>query len=113
MPTTKSPPKTKMAKESRRATIVMRESDVLTSAEAARFLRVPESAVLDLAGKQEIPGRQIGSDWRFHRAALADWLRAESPTDRLMRHAGAVHDDPNMDAMLRDIYQRRAESRLE
>jgi excisionase family DNA binding protein len=91
----------------------MRDGDVLTSAEAARFLRVPESDVLDLAGRQELPGRQIGSEWRFHRAALADWLRAESPTDRLMRHAGAAQDDPNLEAMLRDIYQRRTESSLE
>ena len=113
MPATKSPPKTKNTKGTRPSTTAMVQGDVLTLAEAARFLRVQESAVLDLAGRQELPGRQIGSEWRFHRDALADWLRAESPTDRLMRHAGAAQDDPNWEAMLRDIYQRRAESSLE
>ena len=113
MPTTKSPSKTKTTKETRRSIIARRESDVLTSGEAARFLRVPESDVLDLAGRQELPGRQIGNEWRFHRTALVDWLRAESPTDRLMRHAGAAQDDPHLETLLRDIYERRAESSIE
>lgn len=90
----------------------MSQSDVLTLTEAAQFLRVSESDVLDLAGRQEMPGRQIGAEWRFHRAALSDWLRAESPTDRLMRHAGVARDDPHLETMLQDIYRRRAESTL-
>jgi len=64
--------------------------EVLTLAEAAAYLRVAEKEVLELARRGDVPGRKIGSEWRFHKEALADWLRTPSPRDRLMRHAGAA-----------------------
>src|SRR4051812_36736851 len=49
-------------------------SDVLTPAQAAVLLQVDEEAVLTLAEAGTLPGRRIGDEWRFARAALVAWL---------------------------------------
>jgi len=49
--------------------------EVLTLAEAAAFLRVPEDEVQRLAENRQIPAQQIGSAWRLSKSALSDWLR--------------------------------------
>jgi excisionase family DNA binding protein len=48
--------------------------EVLTPAQAAQLLQVEEDAVLALAEEGRLPGRRIGDEWRFARAALVDWL---------------------------------------
>jgi excisionase family DNA binding protein len=48
---------------------------ILTLAEAAAYLRVPEDALLKLAEEGAVPARRIGGEWRFFRKALDDWLR--------------------------------------
>jgi excisionase family DNA binding protein len=81
--------------------------EVLTLAEAAQYLRVSESDVLDLATKHELPGRKIGQHWRFHRQGLAEWLLRRSAKNRLLRHAGVMKHDPDMEKMLEQIYRDR------
>lgn len=49
--------------------------DVLTLAEAAAYLRVPESELLRLIEDHDIPAQKIGTEWRFLKKALAEWLR--------------------------------------
>jgi excisionase family DNA binding protein len=49
--------------------------DVLTLAEAAKYLRVAEEKLADLATDGGVPARRIGGEWRFLRKALDDWLR--------------------------------------
>ena len=51
-------------------------SEVLDAAQAAELLAVEEAAILELAGRGELPGRRIGEAWRFSRAALLQWLAA-------------------------------------
>jgi excisionase family DNA binding protein len=48
--------------------------EVLTPAQAAELLQVDEDAVLALADEGRLPGRRIGGQWRFSRAALVEWL---------------------------------------
>src|SRR3954454_10533223 len=48
--------------------------DVLTLAEAASYLRVPEEELLRLAEAREVPAQRIGGDWRFLKRALGHWL---------------------------------------
>ena len=48
--------------------------DVLTPAQAATLLQVDEDAVLALAEEGRLPGRKIGTEWRFGRAAVVAWL---------------------------------------
>jgi excisionase family DNA binding protein len=49
-------------------------ADVLTAAEAAELLQAEEKTVLALAEAGELPGRKVGGEWRFARAALLRWL---------------------------------------
>jgi excisionase family DNA binding protein len=53
---------------------------ILTLDEAAELLRLDRSVLLAAAESGQIPGRQIGNQWRFSRAALLDWLNA-TPDD--------------------------------
>ena len=50
--------------------------DVLTLEQAAALLQVDAAEVAALAEAGELPGRRIGGDWRFPRAALLEWLGA-------------------------------------
>jgi len=56
------------------------QSDVLTLEGVAELLEVPPELVAELAQAGELPGRRIGSQWRFARAAVLAWLaRAPAP----------------------------------
>jgi excisionase family DNA binding protein len=92
-------------------------TDVLTLAEAAAYLRVQEEDLLRLLSEQGLPGRQIGQDWRFLRAALQDWLRtpqsAPGGKDFWQTQLGAFEDDPHLEDMLREIYKRRGRAMTE
>ncbi len=84
--------------------------EVLTLAEAAAFLLVTEADVVRMVGPRGLPGRLIGSEWRFSRTALDDWLRTPpepSSRESLLALAGAWKDDPHADDMVKDIYRQR------
>jgi excisionase family DNA binding protein len=49
--------------------------DVLTLAEAAAYLRVSEAEIVELTRRQALPGRKVGDQWRFLKAAIQEWLR--------------------------------------
>jgi excisionase family DNA binding protein len=48
--------------------------EVLTLAQAADLLQLEPDAVAELADAGELPGRRIGDEWRFSRAAVLTWL---------------------------------------
>ena len=48
--------------------------EVLTLAQAAELLQVEEDTVRELAEAGELPGRDVGGEWRFSRDALLAWL---------------------------------------
>ena len=108
MPQTKSPNRhTKPRQTTHAAATAFVDAEVLTLEEAAAYLRVSPEMVEELATRRGLPARKIGDQWRFHQAALVDWLCQWSPKERLMRHAGAGKDDPYRDEMLRTIYKNR------
>ncbi len=83
--------------------------EVLTLPEAAAYLRVDENRVLQMAQEGALPGRRLGDEWRFFKAALQAWLsNAPSYKDRLMELAGAWKDDPYLEEIVRRAYQKRA-----
>jgi excisionase family DNA binding protein len=51
--------------------------EVLTPAQAAELLQVGEDVVVELADAKQLPGRQVGGEWRFAREALLRWLAQE------------------------------------
>lgn len=67
--------------------------EVMTAQEVAEFLRISETAVRQYAVRGSIPGRQIGDDWRFWRAAVVEWLRGPSGKEMLLRQCGVLEDD--------------------
>ena len=50
--------------------------EVLTLPQVAELLQVEEAVAAELAERGELPGRRIGEDWRFSRAAVLAWLAA-------------------------------------
>lgn len=84
--------------------------DVLTLSEAATYLRVPEEDILRLTRLQELPGRQIGNEWRFLKAGLQDWLRTpeRKPTNEaFLALAGTWKDDPDIEAIVQEAHRLR------
>ncbi len=83
--------------------------EVLTLAEAAAFLRVAEADVLRLVREQRLPGRKVGDDWRFLKAAVAAWLSVPTldAATFWQRHIGALKDDPDLKEIVREAYRRR------
>jgi excisionase family DNA binding protein len=86
---------------------------VMTLSETATFLRVSEEAVLLAITEQGLEGRQIGSDWRFLRSAVEDWLRHRSLKARLLATSGSLKDDPQMDRLLKNIYAEHERERVD
>src|SRR5438874_180779 len=58
-----------------------RVREVLTLSEAAKFLRVSEPLLQQLAIEKKVPARKLGDDWRFLLGALQQWLRCDSPLE--------------------------------
>ncbi len=50
--------------------------EVMNAAQAGEFMQVDEAVVVELAEAGKLPGRKLGSAWRFSRAALVAWLSA-------------------------------------
>jgi len=48
--------------------------------EAASLLRIKEPTLKDAAERKQLPGRRIGDEWRFSRAALLSWLSESEPS---------------------------------
>ena len=92
---------------------VAKTVDVLTLEEAAAFLRVSPEAVMRLVVQQSLPGRQIEGQWRFLRAALADWLRERSGKAVLLSQAGALANDDSLPELRAAIYRQRGRPEAE
>jgi excisionase family DNA binding protein len=85
-------------------------ADVLTLAEAAAYLRLPETEVIRLVNYQDLPGRLAGSEWRFLKAALQEWLQKPIPRpskEAQLAAAGMWKDDPHVEEELKEIHKRR------
>jgi len=48
--------------------------EVMTSVEAASYLKMHVKTVCRLAKEGKIPARKVGSEWRFMRSVLDKWL---------------------------------------
>ena len=52
----------------------------LTTKEVARYLRVNQYTVYRLVSQKKLPAYKIGSQWRFKRNVLEDWLKRRMNT---------------------------------
>jgi excisionase family DNA binding protein len=84
------------------------KSDVLTLAEAAKFLRLPPKTVERLVAEQGLPGRKVGKEWRFLRAAIERWLEpAKARGGSVLEQFGMFANDPDFEAFQKQIEENR------
>jgi excisionase family DNA binding protein len=84
--------------------------EVLTLAEAAAYLRLPEEEVVRLVHMQDLPGRFAGTQWRFLKTAIQEWLSKPPPKyskEGQRSVAGLLRDDPDLVPMVEEIYRKR------
>jgi excisionase family DNA binding protein len=85
-------------------------TEVLTLAEAATYLRLPEEEVVRLVHTQDLPGRFSESGWRFLKAAIQEWLSKPPPKhskEAQLSVAGLLKDDPDLVPLMEEIYRQR------
>jgi excisionase family DNA binding protein len=96
--------------------VVEPTTEVFTLNEAAAYLRVTESELLRLVDDQALPCRRFGTEWRFLKSAIQDWLRTppkRGSREAILALAGAWKDDPYVEAELEEIYRKRREDLVE
>jgi len=54
-----------------------KESEVLTVADVAKYLRVHTATIYKLLKARELPAFRIGADWRFKREHIDEWRIAQ------------------------------------
>src|SRR5439155_18736150 len=79
-------------------------AEVLTLAEAASYLRVPETDVVRMVQERNLPGQKIGEQWRFLKAGLQKWLATPpgSSKQALLAMAGKFKDDPFLEEIVQE-----------
>jgi excisionase family DNA binding protein len=53
------------------------ESPVMTVRECAAFLQVHQSTIYRLLKRKAIPAFRLGSDWRFSKKQLTEWIESQ------------------------------------
>jgi len=54
-------------------------TEVMTLQDVADFLRVHPNTIYRLARRGTLPAFKIGTDWRFHRSSIEQWMRTRHP----------------------------------
>jgi excisionase family DNA binding protein len=54
------------------------ETDILTIAEVAAYLKVAQRTVYRLAAAKKIPAFKVGGTWRFSRVEIDSWIKQQS-----------------------------------
>ena len=74
-------------------------NEVLTAGEVASYLRVSLSTIYRLLKSGDLPAFKIGSDWRFNRVHIEEWLksRAQMPESGSSDDGTSPPVDPNSD----------------
>ncbi|MEQ8789469.1 MAG: helix-turn-helix domain-containing protein [Pirellulaceae bacterium] len=56
--------------------------EVMSLDELAVYLKVSKSTLYKLVQQGGFPGQKVGKQWRFHKSAVDDWLRANPQSPR-------------------------------
>ena len=68
----------------------MKDDDILTIDEVAKYLRVSDRTVYEWAQKGEIPSGKIGTVWRFKKAELEKWVDERLSGSRLIPQSSNI-----------------------
>jgi excisionase family DNA binding protein len=55
-------------------------NEILTVKEVADFLKLHQTTVYKMIKSGELPAFKIGSDWRFRRSRIEEWLASRTQT---------------------------------
>jgi len=76
-------------------------SDLMTTKEAAEYLKLNYMTVYKLSQRGRIPASKIGGNWRFRKDLLDDWLAKQATV--IAGNVLVVDDDPAIVEMLSSI----------
>ena len=54
------------------------KTDILLIKDVAEYLKVTERTIYRLAAAKKIPAFKVGGSWRFSRADIDSWIKAQS-----------------------------------
>ena len=74
---------------------------LMTTKEAAEYLKLNYMTVYKLAQRGRIPASKIGGNWRFKKEILDDWLMKKAVT--IEGNVLVVDDDSRVREMLKDV----------
>jgi excisionase family DNA binding protein len=80
-------------------------SDLMTTKEAAEYLKLNYMTVYKLSQRGRIPASKIGGNWRFRKDLLDDWLARQATV--IAGNVLVVDDDPDIVEMLSTIISRK------
>lgn len=80
-------------------------SDLMTTKEAAEYLKLNYMTVYKLSQRGRIPASKIGGNWRFRKDLLDDWLAKQATVIEGM--VLVVDDDPEIREILREVITRK------
>lgn len=78
-----TPPPVKLS--SREVRIAMMDREILDVGGAARLLGVARGTIYRMARTGELPGTQVGREWRFARSVLIKWVENGAEIGRLLK----------------------------
>ncbi len=80
-------------------------SDLMTTKEAAEYLKLNYMTVYKLSQRGRIPASKIGGNWRFRKDLLDDWLARQATV--IEGNVLVVDDDPAIVEMLNEVISRK------
>lgn len=80
---------------------------LLTRPEAAKFLRISEDKLRDLAAAGEVPGMKIGGQWRFVQERLEEYIREETDRQTMLLKKAPPEFTPRIEPRARASASRR------
>jgi excisionase family DNA binding protein len=79
--------------------------NLMTTKEAAEYLKLNYMTVYKLAQRGRIPASKIGGNWRFRKDLLDDWLAKQAKV--VEGNVLVVDDDPGILEMLSEVISRK------
>jgi excisionase family DNA binding protein len=80
-------------------------SDLMTTKEAAEYLKLNYMTVYKLSQRGRIPASKIGGNWRFRKDLLDDWLAKQATV--VEGTVLVVDDDPEVREILSEVISRK------
>ncbi len=80
-------------------------SNLMTTKEAAEYLKLNYMTIYKLSQRGRIPASKIGGNWRFRKDLLDDWLAKQATV--VEGNVLVVDDDPEIVEMLNEVISRK------